>query len=180
MDKYIGILIGLANTAFCGLGAYYARAAYYSSLPKKSAGQVGISTMTVRKPIIVIGVIGILLLISTWVVIYITIAPHNKSISEVQFTKWPDPYQPITVVGKTFLNEKVPLDGYSYTHCTFNNVTFTYNGTTTIQVSDSTIKGFTIKSDNPAVEGAILLTAALYGLRANVEFKLPPGSVFKP
>ena len=45
---------------------------------------------------------------------------------------WPEPYRPIPIVGKKFRNEKVVLDGHSYSDCDFENVTLVYNGTTPI------------------------------------------------
>lgn len=75
---------------------------------------------------------------------------------ETQFPKWPHPYQPTSVVGKAFRNERVILDGKSYSHCIFENVTFVYNGTTTIQFSNNKILGSAwYASDNPAVLGTL-------------------------
>lgn len=54
---------------------------------------------------------------------------------------WAKNYQPRVVVGQTFTNEKVPLDGHRYVKCTFTNVTFEYNGTTAIQFEHNTIHG---------------------------------------
>ncbi|MFH1091181.1 MAG: hypothetical protein V1742_06395, partial [Pseudomonadota bacterium] len=44
------------------------------------------------------------------------IRPTSKITNDAQFIKWPDPYKPISVVGKTFTNESVNLDGHSYSH----------------------------------------------------------------
>src|SRR5262249_48112704 len=73
-----------------------------------------------------------------------------------------DPYQPISVINKTFQNQDVMLDGYSYTHCIFINVTFVYNGTTPFQMTDSKATGnIRVRSDNPAVTGAFALIKAI-------------------
>ncbi len=103
----------------------------------------------------------------------------HKTVKEVQFIKWPDPYVPIKVIGKTFTNEKVIIDGYSYRDCTFNNVTFVYNGTTTIQLSNCKINGFQLTSENVAVEGAFMLMAALVKLPDNFNIKFPQGNIFE-
>jgi archaellum component FlaF (FlaF/FlaG flagellin family) len=90
--------------------------------------------------------------------------------------KWPDPYKPISVVGKTFRNEKVLLDGYAYSSCEFYNVTFVYNGTTTLQFSNNKVfGGLILASDNPAVLGTLAMTLGFNVLKDNVEiFNLPP------
>src|SRR5260221_12835552 len=49
---------------------------------------------------------------------------------ETVIKEWPLPYYPIAINGKTFINERVELDGRAFVNCTFTNVTFVYNGTT--------------------------------------------------
>jgi hypothetical protein len=39
---------------------------------------------------------------------------RKEDTTNVQFAKWPDPYRPISVIGKTFRNERVVLDGKSF------------------------------------------------------------------
>ncbi len=74
------------------------------------------------------------------------------------FPIWPHPYAPILVIGKTFRNEEVPLDGYRYSNCVFINVKFVYNGTTAIGVTDSKFDGpFVLRSENAAVSGTVVL-----------------------
>jgi hypothetical protein len=86
------------------------------------------------------------------------------------FSKFADPYTPRIVSGKTFENEKVLLDGIEYDYCIFTNVTFVYNGTTSIRFTHNTVSGFVrIASDNPAVTGAFLF---LYGFGATENVKL--------
>jgi hypothetical protein len=85
-------------------------------------------------------------------------------------------YKPIAIVGKTFRNEIVPLDGYAYSDDTFENVTFVYNGTTPLQFTHNTVGGFVMKSDNPAINYVL---AMLYGfglLDKNKEFIMPAGT----
>jgi hypothetical protein len=96
-----------------------------------------------------------------------------------QSVKWPDPYTPIQVVGKTFRNEKVMLDAHSYSNCEFYNVTFVYDGTTTIQFANNKVYGGVIfSSNNQAVLGALMMTVGFNVLKEDVQiFDLPPGNV---
>ena len=59
----------------------------------------------------------------------------------------------IMVQGKFYRSERVILDGYHYDHCTFENVTFVYNGGPG-QFSFNTMKGFTLASDKPEINSA--------------------------
>lgn len=88
----------------------------------------------------------------------------GSTTSVTTFAQWPEPYSPRIVSGKTFRNERVPLDGIQYDHCIFENVTLVYNGTTAIRLENNrfmTLPG--IDSDNPSVIGAFAL---LFGLGA--------------
>jgi len=106
----------------------------------------------------------------------------QETIKEVQFIKWPDPYRPISIIGKTFINETVVLDGYLYDHCTFTNVTFVYNGTTAIQFSSNKIHGLIkLNSDNPAVSMSVLWISALLGVTEDKLNVIPsPGVIWEP
>ncbi len=62
------------------------------------------------------------------------------------------------VFGRPFQNERVVLDDTSYVHCTFDHVTFVYNGTGPIGLSDNTIEGpLKIDSQNPTVTTTFIL-----------------------
>ncbi|RUU44108.1 hypothetical protein EOD08_11205 [Mesorhizobium sp. M6A.T.Ca.TU.002.02.2.1] len=50
------------------------------------------------------------------------------------------------VDGKTFVNEQVPLDGYHYENCTFQNTTFLYNGGR-FAFNGNTIEGLFLRSN---------------------------------
>ncbi len=68
----------------------------------------------------------------------------------------------LVVTHKYFRNEKVPLDGYRYEDCTFRNVTFVYNGTTTVQIVRAVlISPIGFHTDSSVVLGTI---AALKGI----------------
>ena len=101
----------------------------------------------------------------------------GAKLSAPQLAKWPEPYAPISVVGKTFKNEKVTLDGISYSGCTFENVTFVYNGTTPIQFTNNSVRGsIQMRTDNLAVGGALAWLAGFVGLPPNVTLDFGPGN----
>jgi hypothetical protein len=70
--------------------------------------------------------------------------------------------QPLRVVrNKTFEHEIVPLDGYDYSDCTFDQVTFLINATAPIRFTHNvTLQPVTIKTENPQV---VLVMGALAG-----------------
>jgi hypothetical protein len=69
-----------------------------------------------------------------------------------------------TIEKRTFRNEKVLLDSMSYRDCTFDGVTFIYNGTGPIQMEHNVFKGdYILGTYNPAVGTTV---AALKGLGA--------------
>ncbi len=66
-----------------------------------------------------------------------------------------DASKPIQVTGRTFDNQRVPLDGYEYSHCIFNNVTFLYNGVTPVRIDNAKLSGFNrLETDNKAIDNA--------------------------
>ena len=87
-------------------------------------------------------------------------------------------YQPKAIRRARFANQKVLLDGYDYEGCEFVNVTFEYNGTTPIRLSNNRIEGaFRLSSQNPAVLATL---AWVYGMgltRAEIPFANSPGQV---
>ena len=68
----------------------------------------------------------------------------------------------IPVVGRKFLNETVLLDGHAYSGCTFENVTFLYNGTAIYQFHQNEITGSIIfASASPVVEATFVFLQGL-------------------
>ncbi len=55
------------------------------------------------------------------------------------------------VCGKTFINERVPLDGHAYRHYRFENVTFVVNGEGHGALEYNEIGAFTVTSDREEV-----------------------------
>jgi hypothetical protein len=104
----------------------------------------------------------------------------RRSDNRDAFIKWPTPYAPEFVINRTFHNQEVALDGFSYTGCKFYNVTFVYNGTTPVQFSNNEVYGSWIKTDNPAISGAVLLLKGLGYIPKEVPIDLPQDSLVTP
>ena len=69
-----------------------------------------------------------------------------------------------------FKNETVDLDGFDYVDCTFDNVTFRYNGTAPSRMTDSHFinmkEGSVIRveSKNPIVKNTIVIMATIFSV----------------
>jgi hypothetical protein len=93
---------------------------------------------------------------------------EQPKVIDSQFRKWPDPYSPELIRGKHFINQRVNLDGHRYYECSFENITFVYNGTTAVQVQKCKFTGgIMLASDNVAVTGAFFAAHA-FGLTKDV------------
>jgi hypothetical protein len=78
---------------------------------------------------------------------------------------------------KTFRNETVPIDGKSFHNCTFINVTFEYDGRSTIAFSNNTMVGaIGVKSINPSIFGGWILVKGL-GLTRDFPVFGPNGQI---
>jgi hypothetical protein len=105
------------------------------------------------------------------------VGSKNSKDRSASFIKWDDPYKPLRIVGKTFRNQEVELDGAAYSECKFCNVTFKYNGTTPIQFDHNSINGqIWFKSDNPSVNGTFVLLKGFKVLGDGVTVIVPPGA----
>jgi hypothetical protein len=60
------------------------------------------------------------------------------------------------VEDKSFFSQEVPLDGYSYRHCEFNNVTLVYNGSP-FRITDSKIGRIHLYSKDKAIRQTFVL-----------------------
>jgi hypothetical protein len=77
---------------------------------------------------------------------------------------------PVPVTGRTFINERITLDGNEFSHCDFTNVTFVYNGTAAIKFHDNAVHGrIQFDSDNPSVTSTMIMLAMLNALRPDFE-----------
>lgn len=153
-----------------------ADAAVKQSDPKSSLGQKLPRRLRTSKwgylPLILIIAVGIILIVKAT-----GIVPETKT----QFARWPNPYSPTSIIGKTYRNERVVLDGYSYSNCEFYNVTFVYNGTTPIQLSNNKVLGgMVLASDNQAVTGALMMATGFGLMKDDVgTVNLPPGAILE-
>jgi hypothetical protein len=101
---------------------YYTAAGYYGWKPAEG----GLRTMLPSNwQLGLLGLLGIIVLMSTWALIAVQI---GWIAPQPQFN-WQNNPPHILVAGKRFTNERVPLDGYIYRDCIFENVTFVFNGT---------------------------------------------------
>jgi hypothetical protein len=106
-------------------------------------------------------------------IILVTYGKRNK-MSEENFGDIP--LQGVN--DKLFLNETVILDGKSYADCTFQNVTFVFNGTSRFAFSHNRIIGpFALQTDNAAVAWT---TIWLKGLGLLGDIPLTAGDKNKP
>jgi hypothetical protein len=100
---------------------------------------------------------------------------HSEPKQQFLFDKSPPS---IVVAHKTFMNERIPLDGYIYSDCTFENVTFVYNGTRPTNFTGNRIVGrFRYATDNPSIDGAMAMLRGLGLLSNAVDFRAAPGSI---
>lgn len=67
--------------------------------------------------------------------------------------------------GRVFRNERVVLDGKSYTGCTFQSCTLVFNGGKTALVGND-LQGVAFASDDPKIEGSWHIFQALGYIRA--------------
>ena len=75
----------------------------------------------------------------------------------------------IPVINKEFMNERVLLDGHSYSNCVFRNVKFIYNGTAPFDLSHNDIYGpIVIKSENPKIEALLYVLRELQFFRKDL------------
>ena len=74
--------------------------------------------------------------------------------------QWSDKKE--AVIGKTFINEKVTLDGKSFTDCTFENTTLEYIGTGPVDLVHLTFRGSCRVENNS--KPALIMIRVLVGL----------------
>lgn len=65
------------------------------------------------------------------------------------------------IIGKHFKNEVVPVDGYWFINCTFENVTFEYNGGSAKMDNPNPKGTFALKTTNGTVNGSVCLLKML-------------------
>lgn len=86
------------------------------------------------------------------------------------------------LIGKHFQNEKVLLDDNYFINCTFKNVTLVFNGTAPFRIEGGEVNGYTLTSENPAMQVLVGLLYSLHGLTmpvVDLNTQSPPDS-FQP
>jgi len=108
----------------------------------------------IRHPAIL--VLSSLFIVTLLIGFFIGSASVNRNPSQFFDT------QLTTVRNRVFTNEEVPLDGYDYISCNFNNVTFVYQGQAPFGFSNNTVKGLhRFKSDSDVVVSTFMLISGL-------------------
>jgi len=77
--------------------------------------------------------------------------------------RWPSTKME-TIYGRAFRDEEVKLDGKKFDHCTFENVSFRFNGVAIYSFNDSHFVSGTLpqfRSDNDIVMGSLYLATLL-------------------
>ena len=75
----------------------------------------------------------------------------------------------VPIVGKSYRNERVELDGFSYSNCTFVNVTFVYKGQRPYDLAGNTIQGCYVDAASAPLQGLIVLLYHLYLLNPEMD-----------
>jgi hypothetical protein len=87
------------------------------------------------------------------------------------------------VVGKQYLNDTVHLDNTTFLHCTFEHVTFVFEGTAPFNIIDSQLvrrnpnqPNFVLRSSNPIVMAALQLQVQVaQGTAGPITMRFEPG-----
>lgn len=148
---------------------YFTAGAYYGWNQPGVLPSAGAEAITINAPwwMVIPGGIGVFLLITAWIMMWLR---RRASFA----TEWPNPYHPISVSGRIFRNEKVPLDGYYYSNCDFHNITFVYNGMTPIQLNNNHVFGGpNISTNNLAISGMVTLLRELDALKPDINMEMP-------
>jgi len=85
--------------------------------------------------------------------------------------EWQDSMSHLTIVSdKHFANERIEVDGYSYHHCTFKNVTLDYKGEKAFDFEDNTFEGsaWLDLSQDLSLDGLMTLQIMLGALKPGI------------
>jgi hypothetical protein len=125
-----------------------------------------------------LAVLGLLVLFSTWLLIAVRMGWLGRSDQKFAFRDGP----PDTVISKKiFTNERVVLDGKAFRDCTFENVTYVFNGTRPFALSKNHFNGrIQVASDNPSIQGTFIWLRGLGLLRSEIDFRNESGSIVEP
>jgi uncharacterized protein YjbI with pentapeptide repeats len=84
------------------------------------------------------------------------------------------------VHGKNYFREEVVLDGMHFDHCTFDDVTLTYNGTDGIAFSNVTFSNIRFKNTSDSIGTAVSMLALFGFFKPGVPILGPDGNPMKP
>ena len=121
-------------------------------------------TMTEKRPTIFVMAV---LMIFTWAAVGFDYYDRHKATVGMQISAYDwDHYALKQVWSQSFSNQTVMLDGYEYTNCSFDNVTFEYEGRAPSRLTTSRINlhpggRVSLESKNAAVTQTMILMSAL-------------------
>lgn len=160
-----------------------------------AGGLVGMASTLYERPaeagIQRLVIAGIIALVLTWAFLGYDIYDRHRSqslittgsrITYINNDAW-NHYALIQIWGKTFANQTVPLDGYEYINCDFNNVTFLYNGTAPSRLTSSRIQKGTkvaLESKNAVVTQTMIIMEGFSKLGAAPQLQCGPVSDMPP
>jgi hypothetical protein len=150
------LVIGFIVASFT---LYYTAASYYEQGSGQSV-HVGGAAMTPPVWVICLGLIGMALLVTGWVMI--TTRKSGVSYDEKIKQIW----------NQSFKNETVLLDGIEYIRCTFDGVTFRYEGKGPTRLTDCNLVRkpggqVSLLSNNPAIKQTFFIMSALNPVRGS-------------
>jgi hypothetical protein len=141
-----------------------------------AGGLVGMASTFYERPVEArlqrLVVAGIVALILTWIFLGYDIYDRHRSqtlittasgVTYIDKDAW-DHYAINQVWSKTFTSQIVPLDGFEYVDCTFDNVTLEYDGTAPARISTGHFtKGSQVRlqSKNAVVNQTMLIMSTL-------------------
>lgn len=73
------------------------------------------------------------------------------------------------IIGKSFRNERIVLDGKSFVNCRFDNVTMEYNGTAPFELLSNSFGGLILTSKNPGILAMVLALDNLKFLAPHIQ-----------
>lgn len=113
-----------------------------------------------------LGLLGILV-ISTGFLYFATKIPETTT-SNAGKLDWKSVNKK-TIRNRDFRNERVVLDGKSFRHCTFENVTFEYNGVAPFDMEDNKISGsYVVASKSEPILGILIFLKEFRYLKPDI------------
>jgi len=92
---------------------------------------------------------------------------------------WKVNQRPAQVVGRTFRNERILVDGKNFVDCKFYNVTFQYNGKGPVGFNGCYFSGVYVDTEDMPVATTFMLLQGTGFIREGIDINLPPGAIFE-